>query len=441
MAFVERLVCSKCGREYEAQSGILMCEAKDYGRLDVVYDYEKVADAFSLGEAADKTLAEKYWPLLPVDTKYVPAMGEGGTPLLRAERLGEILGMKQLYFKDETRNPTGSFKDRAMCIGVGKALELGYRVTVTASSGNAAASLAAYSARAGLGCVAFVLEAASMEKLAQLAAYGAELVRLKGIEKGVDPTVRAMLRFAEVMRWYPCPSFGPFNPYQVEGLKTIYYELFEQLGYDPDWVFVPTGSGCLLTGVFKGFRDLEVLGKSTSVPKFACVQPEGNGPLVEAFKSGVAFDEVRPWPNPKSVASGLLDPYPWDGDGVLEALRRTGGTAIAVSDDEIMRAVRLLASCEGIFAEPSGAAGLAGLIKVLELGLIERDVTVVVLVTGSGLKDVSPLVKGLSLPVFEPDDPALVTYLQSLRAASASRKVSTELQRTASSRCVNFAQG
>ena len=197
-----------------------------------------------------------------------------------------------------------------------------------------------------------------------------------------------MLRLVvEKYGWYPCPSFGPFNPYQVEGPKTMSYEIIEQLGWNPpDWILIPTGSGCLLTGVWKGLKDFQAVGLTDSTPNLAAIQSTGCAPLVRAYKEGKGPFEIEPWERPSTVAGGLADVFPWDGDAALVALRK-GGIAEAVSDEEILRAQGLLASSEGVFAEPTGVTALAGLIKLHEDGVVKRDETVVVLITGSGLKD------------------------------------------------------
>jgi len=390
MSYVERLVCSKCGTRYAPAENHVMCPRKDLGRLDVVYDYDAVSKKLtrrSLGSRGSNDVW-RYEELLPVKPRFAVRLGEGGTPLLRAKRLGAKLGMKNLYLKDETRNPTASFKDRAMAVGVAKAVEMGKKDVVIASSGNAAASLAAYSAAAGIRCHAFVPDDASIGKLAQLRLYGATTVQCKQEKEGEDATVQAMLRAVEKSGYYPCPSFGPFNPYQVEGPKTMAYEIFEQLSWSsPDAIFVPTGSGCLLTGIWKGVYDFRKLGLVEKLPRLFPVQPEGNKALVKAIQQRKKFSQIVPEAFPKSVASGLLDPFPWDGDAAMAGVGKTRGAGVFASDDEIMKAVKDLASCEGMFSEPSGAAGLAGARKALAEGLIDRDDVAVVLVTGSGLKE------------------------------------------------------
>jgi len=373
----------------------VLCKNRDFGRLDIEYDYEAIAAELTSASLRERKAKDiwRYEELLPVSQSFAVRLGEGGTPLIHARRLGERLGIKNLYLKDETRNPTASFKDRAMAVGIAKAVELGVKDVTTASSGNAAASLAAYSAAAGMKCHAYVQEDASMGKLAQLLLYGATTVRCGQEKEGEDATVQEMLRGVYESGYYPCPSFGPFNPYQVEGPKTIPFELFEQLDWDDvGAIFVPTGSGCLLTGVWKGVRDLKRIGLTTSYPRLVPVQPRGNRALTKAIEKNLRFDQVVAEAYPESVASGLLDPFPWDGDAALEGVRETRGAGVWVDDASIMQAVKELAAYEGVFAEPSGAAGIAGLEKLLGEGLVGKDESVVVLVTGSGLKEPEKLI-------------------------------------------------
>jgi len=372
-----------------------MCRKKDLGRLDVIYDYDAVAKQLTRRTLSSRATRDiwRYEELLPVPTRYAVRLREGGTPLLHAKRLGAKLGLRKLFLKDETRNPTASFKDRAMAVGITKAVEMGKKDVVIASSGNAAASLAAYSAAAGIRCHAFVPDDASVGKLAQLRLYGATTVQRKQEKKGEDATVQAMLKAVEKSGYYPCPSFGPFNPYQVEGPKTMAYEIFEQMSWSsPDAIFIPTGSGCLATGIWKGVNDFKQLGLIEELPKLVVVQPEGNQALVRAIRAHKKFSEIIPEAFPKSIASGLLDPFPWDGDAAMAGVRETKGAGVSASEAEIMRAVKDLAAYEGVFSEPSGAAGLAGLRRMLEQGTVNKNETAVVLVTGSGLKDPNVIV-------------------------------------------------
>jgi len=388
--FIKVLRCSRCGREYLLESKPVLCENDDLGRLDIVYDYEKIRDILDVEGLAKRPFNMwRYFEFLPIPgEEYVVSLGEGGTPLLKASRLGEALGLKTLYIKDETRNPTGSFKDRAMSVSISMAKFFGFKKAVIASSGNAAASLAAYGAKAGIDIYAFVPDFAGYGKIAQLLYYGAKVFKVKWTE-AEDPTVKMMKLLVEKYGFYPSPSFGVYNPYQIEGPKTISMEIIEQLRWEvPDQVFIPTGAGSLLTGVYNGFRDFNLVGLTAEYPKMVAVQPEGNHPLVRAWLERQDPFNIRPWERPpETIATGLEDTLPWDGDAALKAIYNTKGYGVVVSDDEIVKAMKLLASLEGLFAEPSGAAGLAGLIKALDEGRVDRDETIVVLVTGHGLKD------------------------------------------------------
>ena len=405
VSYVKYLKCSRCGKVYYLDQKPIVCENKDLGRLDIYYDYEKVKEVFSKHILKGRRFYMwRYRELMPVrEDKNIVTLGEGGTPLIKAKRLAEELKIKNLYLKDETRNPTGSFKDRGMSVAVSMAVEFGYKVTVTASSGNAAAALAAYSAKAGLETYAFVIEEAGYGKVAQLLFYGAKVFRVKGLGKE-DPTVKMMKLTYEKYGWYPSPSFGPFNPYQIEGPKTISYEVVEQLNWNiPDWVMVPVGAAALLTSVWKGFRDFKELGFIDNLPRLAAIQSTGNPPFVRAWKEKAEPFKIKPWPKPETIATGLEDPYPWDHDGGLKALQETNGVAEEVSDELILKAMKMLAKYEGIFAEPSGVASLAGYMRLLEEGIIDRGDTVVVLITGHGLKD-PDIVKKVSgdAPKIEP---------------------------------------
>jgi len=414
MSFITKIKCARCGNEYSPDEKICMCPRKDDGRLDICYDHSALAERVNRKMLIKRAPSVwKYYEFLPVKNKgNIVTLSEGGTPLLKASNLAREVGLRNLHLKDETRNPTGSFKDRSMTVGASKALEFGAKTVAIASSGNAAASLAAYSAKAELKCFAFVLESASLAKIAQIRLYGADVIRVKPIQEGKDPTVQTLRMVVEKYGWYPCPSFGPFNPYQVEGPKTMSYEIIEQLNWSlPDWIIIPVGSACLLTGVWKGFVDFQKIGFIDSLPKLAAIQSTGCAPLVRAFKEGKRPFEIKPWKRPHTIAGGLADVFPWDGDAALVALKN-GGTAEAVSDEEILKAQRLLASTEGLFAEPSGATSLAGLIRLLDEGIIRKDETVVVLITGSGLKDPEAVMKTIEeAPTIKPSTEELEELL------------------------------
>ncbi|MFN4133287.1 MAG: threonine synthase [Candidatus Hadarchaeales archaeon] len=387
--FLRELRCLKCGRVFKPGKNLYVCRACG-GKIEASYNYEEME--LRKGDLEKRTPGVwKYKELLPAEKRVT--LGEGGTPLLKANELGKELGLKNLYLKDETRNPTGSFKDRMMTVGVSKAVEFGAKAVVTASSGNAAISLAAYAANAGLFCYAFVPATAPESKIAQLSIHGAKVVKVAGKKKG-DPTYEMMVEGWKKFGWQPIPSAGAFNPYHWEGIKTLSHEICESLGWDvPDWIFVPTGAGTLLSGTAKGFFEFQRFGFINGVPRIACVQAAGCAPLVNAFKKNIPPEKIETWPSPKTIAGGLIDPFPWDADTALPALNKTDGIAVAVSDREILEAEKLLARREGIFAEPSGAAGIAGLKKLLEDGSVDKSDVVVVEVTGGGLKDIKAAMK------------------------------------------------
>lgn len=426
MSFVTKMKCTRCGDEYSIDEKLCMCPKKDDGRLDIYYDYSALAEMINKKILIKRAPSVwKYFEFLPInDKKNIVTLEAGWTPLIKSSNLAKKIGLKNLYLKDETQNPTGSFKDRSMTVGVSKAVEFGIETTATASSGNAAAALAAHSAKAGLNCYAFVLESAPEVKLAQIRLYGAEVMRVKAVENGKDPTVQMLRMVVEKYGYYPCPSFGPFNPYQVEGPKTMAYEVIEQLDWNPpDWIMVPTGSGCLLAGIWKGLRDFHNLGFIDTLSKLVVVQPEGCAPLARAFKLNKGPFEIEPWGRPNTIAGGLSDVFPWDGDAALLALRETRGTAEIVSDREILDAQRLLASTEGIFAEPTGVASLAGLVKLVNEGVIKGDETVVVLITGSGLKDPEAVTNQFEkAPIIKPNLKEFKTVTKSIYHRKQSRQ-------------------
>ncbi len=413
--FVKALKCLKCKREYQPTEKIYVCKECS-GKLDIQYDYDQIAEHITSKELEGRPVGVwKYQEFLPIaDIKNIVTLGEGGTPLLEAKNLARELGVKQLWLKDETQNPTSSFKDRPMSVGISKAVEFGAETVVTASSGNAATALAAYSAKVGIKCYAFVPTETSAAKLAQLSIYGAHVIKAR--PKGVgDPTYKLMQMAYERYGWHPIPSCGRFNPYQPEGSKTISYEICEQLGWEvPDWVMVPVGAGTLLTGNAKGYFEFEQLGLIDSLPRLAGIQAEGCAPLVKAFKNDLDPYKIPTWENPQTIAGGLIDPYPWDADTAIPAIKRSNGTAEMVSDEEILNAEKMLARLEGIFAEPSGAAGLAGLIKLLDVGVIDRSDSIVVEVTGGGLKDQKTATKLIEEPpTIEPEPEQLERFLGS----------------------------
>lgn len=389
--YVIALRCVLCGAEYTPTEVEYVCPRHgDEGILDVLYDYTAIKRDFTrerLAQDPDPSMW-RYAPLLPIDggtwrpaAYSSPLASVGGTPLYRAERLASELGLGELYLKDDGRNPTASFKDRASAVAVVKALEGGRDVVSTASSGNAAAALAGMAAAVGLKTVIFVPETAPQAKVAQLLIFGATVLLVKG---SYDQAFDLCLAASKEFGWY-CRNTA-YNPYMSEGKKTASLEIVEQLGWRaPDAIFVAVGDGCIIGGLWKGLRDLEALGWLDRMPRLFGVQAAGAAALAEAWQRG--GEDIRPVV-PQTLADSIAVGRPRDGIKALRAVRSTGGAFITVTDDDILEAMRALARRGAVFAEPAGATGYAGLVKVARQGLVGSGDRVVVVVTGNGLKDV-----------------------------------------------------
>lgn len=408
------LICPKCHKTVKEEDFILNQCACNF-RLRINFDYERLSESLSKSDLMRRPFNhEKYIEFYPLkNSKNLINLGAGGTPLFRAERLAKKIGMKNLFLKIEIGNPSGSFKDRPISIGVSKAKELGTETLTAASSGNAAAALATYGARAGKEVVVFVPEAAPQGKIAQLSFLGAKVIRVSIVEEGIDPTVTLFKAAYKEYGWTPCPSFGPFNPFQAIGTKSLGFEIAEQFNWEsPDWILCNTGSGGLLWGTYKGFDEFKQLDYINAIPKMVAVQPEECSPIVEAAKRNIPPLEFIDWTKtPNTVAGGLADPHPWDADSALEAIYESKGTGIAVNEVDIIRTQRWLAKYEGIFGEPSGTAAIAGLELLYENGTIDASDQIVIPITGTGFKDPEIVLK--SLKVFSPIKPDL-SQLQSL---------------------------
>ncbi|MEA3338774.1 MAG: threonine synthase, partial [Chloroflexota bacterium] len=324
-----------------------------------------------------------------------PLFSVGWTPLYHAPRLAADLGLNHLWVKDDSRQPTASFKDRASAIAVVKTRELGYEVVTTASTGNAAAALSGLCAAVAQPNVIFVPRTAPEAKVAQLLAYGSTVLLVDG---PYDDAFELCLKAAREFGWYNRNT--GYNPYMSEGKKTVTYEICEQLGRReleigklgdweaPDVVVVPVGDGCIIGGVYKGFKDLLKLGWIDHVPRLIGVQAAGSSPLVDAWERGLEGWEMEPV-DAHSVADSIVSGLPRDRIKALRAVRETNGAYVRVDDEEILAAIPALAQGCGVFAEPAAAAAYAGLIEAVGRGLVGRDDRVVVLATGSGLKDVA----------------------------------------------------
>jgi threonine synthase len=366
----------------------------DEGILDVIYDYGLIGQRLTREKlAADPTDSIwRYKPLLPVKADSpVPPLQVGWTPLYQARRLAEQLGLLHLWIKDDGRNPTASFKDRASAVGVVKAMELGRDIITAASTGNAASSLSGLSASVGIKNMIFVPETAPQAKIAQLLVFGATVIAVKGT---YDQAFDLCLAATKEYGWYSRNT--AYNPYLSEGKKTAALEVCEQLGWDaPDRIFVSVGDGCIIGGLWKGLKNLVALGFIDKMPRLMGVQAEGSAVLHTAWRKGTeAIEPIVPHTLADSISVGI----PRDRLKALRAVRETDGEYITVSDDEILEAMRVLARVAAVFGEPAGVTGFAGLQKMMREGRISPEERIVVLVTGNGLKDVGSAIKASGAP-------------------------------------------
>lgn len=374
------LQCEGCGKRYSADRAVYKCESCS-GRLRIEYDYLKIRNVVNRALFRDRSRRDmwRYRELLPVDSRCIVSLGEGGTPLVEADRLARKLGISRLLLKLDYTCPTGSFKDRGSSLLLSKAKEAGVNTVAIDSSGNAAASLAAYSARAGVSCYVFTPSYASAGKLIQAIAYGAKVIKVEGTRRDTFEIAKTAI---EKYGWYYCGF--QMNPFAAEGSKTIGYEICEQSQWEtPDVLVFPVGSGSGLIGCWKGLKEAKELGLVERLPSMVCVQPEGCSPISSAFEEKRGIIAVE---RPKTIAEGLMIAQPLKGELVLRALEESRGLAEASSDEEIINAVKLLAEFEGIFVEPSGAASVAGMIRLVNTGKLGRDQSIACMLTGIGLK-------------------------------------------------------
>jgi threonine synthase len=327
-------------------------------------------------------------------------LGEGGTPLLWGRRLGQALGLGRLWLKDESQNPTGSFKARGLAIAVSRAKELGARAVALPSAGNAAAAMSAYAARAGLPAHVFMPEDTPAAMLAECQAYGAHVVLVRGLIDDCGTVVRAG---TQLFGWMDVSTLR--EPYRAEGKKSMGLELAEQLGWRlPDAIVYPTGGGTGIVGMWKAFEELERLGLiGRERPRMIVVQAEGCAPIVRAFRAGARHADR--WTEVRTLAPGIRVPVTIGDYLILDAVRASQGTALTVSDEEMVEGGRLLARLEGLFVSPEAGATVAAARRLRESGDLGTDDEVVLFLTGSGLKHLE-LVAG-DYPVVDPDDPSL----------------------------------
>lgn len=412
MKNIKHLQCINCGKTYPAEPGIYTCSdcGPVEGILDVIYDYDYIASICSKESFANNKnytiwRYEPFLPLIPNGPR--PKLRVGWTPLYRPQGLAEAIGLKNLYIKDDGQNPTASLKDRASAIAVAKAAEEKASIIACSSTGNAASSLAGNAASMGLKTVIFVPSRAPQGKIAQLRIFGANVISVQG---SYADAFRLSAAAIEKYGWYN--RNAAINPYLVEGKKTVSLEICEQMNWEvPDWIVFSVGDGCTIAGAWKGYVDLYKAGFINRLPKVAGVQAEGCAPITKAFQTGGKIEPTEENTLADSIAVGM----PRNGVKALRAVKESKGTYVNVSDEEILDAMRLMGKTSGIFGEPAGVAGLAGLRKLVAQGIIDKNETVVCAVTGNGLKDVNNAIKAAGEPIkVNPDLDELFQVLENI---------------------------
>lgn len=401
MKNVKHAKCVKCGKIYEATPNLTNCTCG--GILDIIYDYDYIKTQLTkekLAQRSDNSMW-RYRELLPVEkTTQAPPLRVGWSPLYEAKNLAAQLGIKKLYVKDDGLNPTASLKDRASSMAVAKAMEAGAKVIACSSTGNAASSLAGNAAAAGLKTYIFVPSRAPKGKVAQLMTFGATVISVQG---SYEETFELSKAAIDKWGWYN--RNAAINPYLSEGKKTVGLEIMEQLNWEvPDYIAISVGDGCTIAGLWKGLKDLYAIGFIDRLPRLISTQAEGCCPLNRAIESGEDWQPMEENTLADSIAVGV----PRNADKALMAIRESNGLVVNVSDEEIMAAQKLLGRTCGVFGEPAGVTGTAGLKKLCEQGKIPADATVVSVVTGNGLKDVANAIAACGEPISIPGDMELL---------------------------------
>ena len=386
------LKCIKCKAKYPPEERIYTCP-KCGGLLEVIIELDRIQ--VTKKELDPRWMGVwKYREFMPVSKNArIITLTEGGTPLQRVKNLREIFGLKELYVKNEGANPTGSFKDRGMTLGVTKALELGASAVACASTGNTSASLAAFAAVANLSCIVLLPTGkTAMGKLSQAILHGAKVIAIEG---NFDEALDLVREVCDELNIYLLNSV---NPWRLEGQKSLGFEVVDQLNWEvPDRIIVPVGNCGNSSAIWKGLKEFYEYGFIDSLPKITGIQAEGAAPVVHAFKSGL--DDVVPVEKPETIATAIRIGAPVSAPKTLRAVRESGGLLEAVSDQEILDAQKLLARKEGIGVEPASASTIAGLKKLLESGEIDRDERIVCVATGHALKDPEIIIKSSEKPI------------------------------------------
>jgi len=387
--------CINCGSEYGIDEIVYFCK-KCGDLLEIKYDQDELAGALSKSDWRSAPLSVwRYRPLMPIgDSSKIVSLNEGGTGLHFCQRLAKHLGIRQLYVKNEGENPTGSFKDRGMTVGVTRALELGVKSVICASTGNTSASLAAYAAKAGLQCAVLIPSGKiAYGKLSQAMIYGAKVIQVHG---NFDQSLDIVLKLSEKHR--TIYLLNSINPFRIEGQKSLGYEICDQLNQEaPDRIVVPVGNAGNISAIWKGFTEFHELGIVKTLPKMTGIQAAGAAPIAKAIKNG--RDTIVPVSAPETVATAIRIGAPVSWKKAMNAIRESHGTAETVTDAEILSAQKMLARVEGLFVEPASASSIAGLIKLVDNGMIDKDERIVCVTTGHGLKDPDTAVKMSEKPV------------------------------------------
>lgn len=400
MKNVKYAKCVKCGKIYEATPNLTNCECG--GILDIIYDYDWIKANLTREKLAARPHDMwRYRELLPIEETTAPTpLRVGWSPLYEEPRLAEILGLKQLWVKDDGQNPTASLKDRASAMAVAKAREAGAQVIACSSTGNAASSLAGNAAAAGLQTYIFVPSRAPKGKVAQLMTFGATVISVQG---SYEDTFELSRQAIDRWGWYN--RNAAINPYLSEGKKTVSLEIAEQLEWKmPDYLAISVGDGCTIAGTWKGLKDLYAIGMIDRLPRLISVQAEGCHPINRAVA------ENEPWypMEENTLADSIAVGVPRNADKAIMAIKESNGLVVNVSDQEIMAAQKLLGKTCGVFGEPAGVTGTAGVKKLCEQGILGGNDTVVSVVTGNGLKDVANAIKACGDPISIPSNMELL---------------------------------
>jgi threonine synthase len=387
--------CINCGTRYPTDEVIYFCR-KCGDILEIKLDYDLTRDVLKKSGWRKMPLSVwRYRDLMPInDASKIVSLNEGGTGLHKCNRLGKALGLNHLYVKNEGENPTGSFKDRGMTVGVTKAVELGMKSVICASTGNTSASLAAYAAKAGLQCAVLIPSGKiAYGKLAQAIIYGAKVIQVRG---NFDQALEIVFKLSEKHK--NIYLLNSINPFRIEGQKSLGFEICEQLdNKPPDRLIVPVGNAGNISAIWKGFTEFHNLGFVKTLPKMTGIQAVGASPIAEAIKSG--NNEIKPVGAPETIATAIRIGAPVSWKKAINAIRDSGGTAETVTDKEILEAQKTLSQLEGLFVEPASASSIAGLKKLVENGTIDKNSRVVCVTTGHGLKDPDTAIKMSEKPL------------------------------------------